>query len=207
MNGPVTVDNVIHHDPVFTFTFCSAPAKGDSEWWEKYRVRGHHNAIWYGVGLCTVGYSHGGWHLFFCDQAFPLLMWVWVKTLKQSGNYRYRLLEHRSVFLSVTWSQSRQQQLSCIHSLNTGLNPICHLLALIGAHHIFHVSRMRVQRFVCNLDAPTKYLNKVKTNVLFSPRRADHSSRGVLLRVYRVWVWSRRLDNEEALAHWGLLCY
>ena len=24
------------------------------------------------------------------------------------------------------------------------LNPICHLLALLGAHHILHVSRIRV---------------------------------------------------------------
>jgi hypothetical protein len=24
------------------------------------------------------------------------------------------------------------------------LNPICHLLALLGAHHIFHVSELRV---------------------------------------------------------------
>jgi len=28
--------------------------------------------------------------------------------------------------------------------LNTKLNPICHLLALLGAHHILHVSRIRV---------------------------------------------------------------
>jgi len=27
--------------------------------------------------------------------------------------------------------------------LNTKLNPICHLLALLGAHHILHVSRIR----------------------------------------------------------------
>jgi hypothetical protein len=26
-----------------------------------------------------------------------------------------------------------------INSLNADLNPICHLLALLGAHHIFHV--------------------------------------------------------------------
>jgi hypothetical protein len=26
--------------------------------------------------------------------------------------------------------------------LNAELNPICHLLALLGAHHIFHVSRI-----------------------------------------------------------------
>jgi hypothetical protein len=28
--------------------------------------------------------------------------------------------------------------------LNAKLNPICHLLALLGAHHILHVSRVRV---------------------------------------------------------------
>ena len=29
--------------------------------------------------------------------------------------------------------------------LNAELNPICHLLALLGAHHIIHVSRIRVK--------------------------------------------------------------
>jgi hypothetical protein len=33
--------------------------------------------------------------------------------------------------------------------LNTELNPICHLLALLGAHLIFHVSRMRVKDVAC----------------------------------------------------------
>ena len=33
-----------------------------------------------------------------------------------------------------------------INPLNADLNPICHLLALLGAHHIFHVSRIRVKR-------------------------------------------------------------
>ena len=31
--------------------------------------------------------------------------------------------------------------------LNVELNPICHLLALLGAHHILHVSRIRVNRY------------------------------------------------------------
>jgi hypothetical protein len=31
--------------------------------------------------------------------------------------------------------------------LNTELNPICHLLALLEAHHILHVSRIRVKCF------------------------------------------------------------
>ena len=31
--------------------------------------------------------------------------------------------------------------------LNADLNPIYHLLALLGAHHIFHVSGLRFNRF------------------------------------------------------------
>jgi hypothetical protein len=33
-----------------------------------------------------------------------------------------------------------------INPLNAKLNPICHLLELLGAHHIPHVSRIRVNR-------------------------------------------------------------
>jgi len=31
-----------------------------------------------------------------------------------------------------------------VNPLNAELNPICYLLALLGAHHIFHVSVLRV---------------------------------------------------------------
>jgi len=31
--------------------------------------------------------------------------------------------------------------------LNAELNPICHLLALLGAHHILHISRIRVKYY------------------------------------------------------------
>ena len=34
---------------------------------------------------------------------------------------------------------------SVINALNAELNPICHLQALVGAHHILHVSRVRVK--------------------------------------------------------------
>jgi len=39
--------------------------------------------------------------------------------------------------------------------LNSELNPICHLLLLLGAHHILHVSRIRV--------------NKIKQNIMYTP--------------------------------------
>ena len=48
--------------------------------------------------------------------------------------------------------------------LNAELNPICHLLALLGAHLIHHVSRIRVKhnhkKFEANLfgKRPQKYL-------------------------------------------------
>ena len=36
-----------------------------------------------------------------------------------------------------------------INPSNAELNPICHLLALLGAHHIFHVSGLRIKHKVC----------------------------------------------------------
>jgi len=33
---------------------------------------------------------------------------------------------------------------SSFKGLNAKINPICHLLALLGAHHILHISRIRV---------------------------------------------------------------
>jgi hypothetical protein len=32
-----------------------------------------------------------------------------------------------------------------LNPLNAGLNSICHLLALLGAYHILHISRIRVK--------------------------------------------------------------
>jgi len=46
------------------------------------------------------------------------------------------------------WRLSRSQSHSAserINPLNPELNPICYLLALLGAHHFLHVSRIRVK--------------------------------------------------------------
>jgi len=34
-----------------------------------------------------------------------------------------------------------------VNPISAELNPMCHLLALLGAHHILHVSRLRVKVF------------------------------------------------------------
>ena len=56
-----------------------------------------------------------------------------------------------------------------INPLKAELNPICHLLALLGAHHILHVSRVRVK---INIKiAPTcsgSYFNVNFNNVNFN---------------------------------------
>ena len=33
-----------------------------------------------------------------------------------------------------------------INPLNAELNPMCHMLAILGAHHIFHISGLRVKQ-------------------------------------------------------------
>jgi len=42
-------------------------------------------------------------------------------------------------------SQDKAEQQLGTLTLNAELNPMCHLLALFGAHQIFHVSRIRVK--------------------------------------------------------------
>jgi len=57
-----------------------------------------------------------------------------------------------------------------VNPLNADLNPICHLLALLGAHHILHVSRIRVKqsRFTarCSEDV-YRLLSSIATDKLF----------------------------------------
>jgi hypothetical protein len=48
--------------------------------------------------------------------------------------------------------------------LNAELNPICHLLALLGAHHILHVSRIRVNNKGTGRDYAMSNDRKVKNN-------------------------------------------
>jgi hypothetical protein len=48
-------------------------------------------------------------------------------------------------YLKTNVSSLLHESIHSINPLNAKLNPICHLLALLGAHHIFHVSGVRVK--------------------------------------------------------------
>jgi len=46
-----------------------------------------------------------------------------------------------------------------LNPLNAELNPICYLLALLGAHHFLHVSRIKVNHwFLLNSDSTSVYI-------------------------------------------------
>ena len=44
-----------------------------------------------------------------------------------------------------------QDRCACFNPLNPELNPICYLLALLGAHHFLHVSRIMVKSLTLRL--------------------------------------------------------
>ena len=65
-------------------------------------------------------------------------MIMWVPTLAALGV----LSSHRNICKFVLFLYALR-----FNPLNAELNPICHLLALLGAHHILHVSRIRVNLY------------------------------------------------------------
>jgi hypothetical protein len=52
-----------------------------------------------------------------------------------------------------------------LNPLNTELNPICHLKALFGAHHILHVSRIRVKDYLLEYKETEKTLSIHKSGI------------------------------------------
>jgi len=56
--------------------------------------------------------------------------------------------EHQLKTYLENFSKTCRIPRMCINPLNAELHPICHLVALLGAHHIFHVSWIRVNAVV-----------------------------------------------------------
>jgi len=54
-------------------------------------------------------------------------------------------------FLKQLWTTSHETTCTLwnVNPLKAELNPICHLLALLGAHYILHVSRIRIKLHYC----------------------------------------------------------
>jgi hypothetical protein len=59
--------------------------------------------------------------------------------------------------------------------LNAELNPICYLLALLGAHHFLHVSRIRVKSLTLWLPMSYIYIYIYMENIFLM--FLDHTQR------------------------------
>jgi len=60
----------------------------------------------------------------------------------------YKIREFSGSVLLYGMQQGAQKYFdSAFNPLNAEFNPICHLLALLGAHHVFHVGGLRVNAF------------------------------------------------------------
>ena len=64
---------------------------------------------------------------------------VWAFSLSSGGHESETLLQKTYIYATFLL------RLLQFNPLNPELNPICYLLALLGAHHFLHVSRIRVK--------------------------------------------------------------
>jgi len=53
-----------------------------------------------------------------------------------------QLIALKSTRFSVAYCHKNNLSTLLFNTLNAKLNPTCHLLALLGAHHILHISRI-----------------------------------------------------------------
>jgi len=60
-----------------------------------------------------------------------------------------------------------------VNCLNPELNSICHLLALLGAHHILHVSRIKVKDNLHRYNKATLFIPYIKIIYVFMQESMD----------------------------------
>ena len=78
------------------------------------------------------------------------------KRQRQTEGKLEKLLPDCTHLQEVNWLGLCRKRLSAlsvrnVNPLNPELNPICYLLALLGAHHFLHVSRIRVKSLTFRL--------------------------------------------------------
>jgi len=106
-----------------------------------------------GDGVSFISSVTGRWSDTF-SKVHTLLVSHWAQTvlglwfdevlLKQDGGTGFFCK-----YLKISGGMVEQQSLlplCSLNPLNAELNPICYLLALLGAHHFLHVSRIRVKQ-------------------------------------------------------------
>ena len=77
------------------------------------------------------------------------------------------------IFLYITYDKLNVINCCIINPLKPELNPICYLLALLGAHHFLHVSRIRVKLLTFRLRMSYIYIYMEHPFLMF----LDHTQR------------------------------
>ena len=95
---------------------------------------------------------------------------------------------HERQHTGQTMSQLMAAFRERFNPLNAKLNPICHLLALLGAHHIIHVSGLRVKVIRLHHEERHCWIGKNERSLLEGLK----TGRGVGER-QRVWKHVQRL--------------
>jgi hypothetical protein len=94
-------------------------------------------------------FHHSFLELCFCLQPHFLACWITITLLHAEFQnlklFPNTILNNKQLKLSDKYLFNGMHFLSYLNPLNTELNPICHLLALLGAHPILHVSRAWVK--------------------------------------------------------------
>ena len=84
-----------------------------------------------------------------------------------------------------------------INPLNAKLNPICYLLALLGAHHFLHVSRIRVKSLTLRLLMSYIYIYMEHLFLMF----LDHIQRRSTVGRTPLDEWSARRRDLYLTTH------
>jgi hypothetical protein len=123
------------------------------------------------VVYCTVLYCTAVWNLFFYIYLTKVYYIIQHKVLEVMFICHIRVLKpicyNRPMYRMHVWIVTKKFIL-CLEATgilflwfnpsNAELNATCHLLALLGAHHILHISRIRVQTCCAVYSPPpTKY--------------------------------------------------
>ena len=117
--------------------------------------RGHlHQTIWHYIPLAS---NLENWSLelkWTSDSIRPQMGPAAIRVLSccvgavsAGGAHQRSLIPQLKLMLAENYWRALPQAhaLFMVNPLKPELNPICYLLALLGAHHLFHVSRIRVK--------------------------------------------------------------
>jgi len=79
-------------------------------------------------------------------------------------------MDIQSLLIDNNIIKNQNKIASTLNPLNAELNPICHVLALLEAHHILHVSRIRVNNYFLSIaDSINTDINKHIHSDRFNP--------------------------------------